>query len=196
MLEIKVFLALSAAALALLAYIPYLANLLKGRTMPHAFSWLVWAIISGVVFWAQFTGGAGIASFAVGITTGICVLIFFWALAKGDRKYSALDWVSLAGALLAIVLWIILKDPTASVILAVVIDTMAFIPTFTKAYRKPHEETILTFSLSGVKFFLVLISLEAVTLITALYPAYLVFANFVFVGMVVARRRSSPPKSR
>ena len=69
-------------------------------------------------------------------------------------------------------------------------DACGFIPTFRKAFHKPHEETLMEYALSVVKFTIALFALESFNLTTWLYPASLVLTNGLFVAMLLGRRRS------
>ncbi len=190
MFEYKTYLGILAVLLIFVAYVPYFINIFRNKTKPHAFSWLVWGILTGVVFAAQVEQKAGAGSWALGISTAGCFVIFIIALIKGDRQFVLLDWVSLAAALGIIVVWYFMKDPTLSVILAVLIDLFAFVPTYRKSYSKPFDETLWTYAISAIKFIIILLALEVYTLSTWLYPAYLVLANAGFVALLIIRRNN------
>jgi hypothetical protein len=90
----------------------------------------------GIAFAAQVVSRAGAGSWALGFSAAICIFIFALALIKGTRDFPLIDWIVLVGALIAIAIWYFTKDPTWSVILLVIIDTVAFIPTFRKAWQQ------------------------------------------------------------
>ena len=89
----------------------------------------------------------------------------------------------------ALVLWFVTNSPLASVILITIIDAFGFYPTVRKSYRKPQQETMITYVLSGLKYVIALFALQNYSVITYLYPASLVFMNFAFVGLLIVRRR-------
>ena len=175
-----------------IAYIPYFRDIFNGKTKPHAFTWLIWSLLTAIAFVAQVSDGGGIGSVILGITAVISFIIFLIALKVGKKNIVKVDWIFLFGALLAIVVWYITEDPFWSVILITVIDAVAFAPTFRKAYIDPYTETLSTFLLSGVKFIFVIVALEAYTTVTVLYPLSLVFANGLFVVLLIVRRKQLP----
>ena len=93
------------------------------------------------------------------------------------------------GAGIVLILWFGVQQPLLSIIMVVIIDALGFFPTFRKSFHKPHEETLITFMFSSLKFVIGLFALESYSLITWLYPTYLVFANGIFVLMLIIRRR-------
>jgi hypothetical protein len=61
--------------LSLAAYIPYIKDTLRGKTKPHAFTWLVATITAGIAFALQLYGGGGIGAWPMFIITIICVVV-------------------------------------------------------------------------------------------------------------------------
>ena len=57
----KIILGSLAGIIAIVSYIPYLKDVLKGKTKSHAFSWFVWAMLTGIGFAVQIFehGGVG-----------------------------------------------------------------------------------------------------------------------------------------
>ncbi len=175
--------------MALYSYIPYFRDIFAGKTKPHAFSWLVWFLLTAIGFLAQVSDDAGAGAWVTGFTAFISFFIFLAALKKGEKNITKLDWLFLGAALFAMVPWLIMDDPLISVILVTLIDALGFAPTFRKAYYKPYEETLITFLLSAIKFVIAIIALSNYSVVTVLYPLSLVIANGAFVIMLVIRRR-------
>ncbi|RJP43629.1 hypothetical protein C4587_02720 [Candidatus Parcubacteria bacterium] len=187
--EYKIFLGSLATVIAVAAYIPYFADIFRGRTKPHAFSWLVWGVITAIGFAAQFSEKGGAGTWVTGFSALVCFAIFSLALAKGDRRFVFFDWANLFGAGAAIFLWWFTGGPLLSVLLVILIDILGFLPTYRKAFFKPHEETAITFALNSLKFAVSIPALGAFTLVTLLYPSYLVLSNGLFVLFLLLRRR-------
>ena len=57
-------------------------------------------------------------------------------------------------------------------------------------WHKPQEETLSAFVLSAIKHFISLFAIRSYSLITTLYPAYLVIANILFISLLVSRRKA------
>ena len=189
MLEYKTILGIIAVIIALAGYVPYFRDIFRGKTKPHAFSWLVWASLTGIAFFGQIFDKGGAGAWVTGFTAVVSFAIFFLALKKGEKNITSSDKWSLFGAGVALVLWYLTSSPMGSVILITLIDALGFYPTFRKSYHKPHEETMLTFFLSGLKFVIAIIALQNYSVVTYLYPASLVLMNFIFVGLLIVRRR-------
>ncbi|RJQ28799.1 hypothetical protein C4571_02800 [Candidatus Parcubacteria bacterium] len=185
----KILLGSIATVVAFIAYVPYFINIFRGKTKPHAFSWLVWGVITSIGFFAQVAEQGGAGSWVTGFSALVCFLIFFLALAKGDRHFVLFDWANLFGAGIAILLWLVTGEPLFSVILVIIIDILGFLPTYRKGFYKPHEETATTFALNSLKFAISIPALEAFTLVTLLYPSYLVLSNGAFMLFLLVRRK-------
>lgn len=189
-MDYKVFLGLAAAVIGLAAYAYYFRSILSGKTKPHVFTWLVWSLIMAVVFAAQVQSGAGPGAWVTGITALCTFVVAASALKNATKDIRPFDWFCFAGALFGVVLWIATKNALLAVITVTIVDAIAFLPTFRKAYHKPFEENAAAFALNSLKFVFGLAALENYALTTWLYPASLVLTNGVFTIMLLIRRRA------
>lgn len=185
---IKQVLALFAIILSIISYIPYIRDIIKGKTKPHAFTWLIWTILGIVGFSAQISDNAGPGAYMnlVNIFVGIYIL---FAGFKYRSNIVKSDYISLIMALLTIPLWLITKNPLWSVLLILIIDIFAFIPTIRKSFMNPYSETAETYFINSLKHLLSISALTRYTLITSLYPSYLVSVNFLFLVFLMTRRK-------
>ncbi len=173
-----------------IAYLPYLRDIVSGKTVPHAFSWLIWALLTGIGFWAQVTGDGGPGAWSTGITSASCFTIFMFALFRGERNIAPFDWACLIVGLAGIPIWLITDTPLWSVLLITGVDLIAFLPTYRKTFLKPSEETLLTYNLSSLKFILGIMALRSFSVVTVLFPASIVLTNSTFVALVYWRRQN------
>jgi chromate transport protein ChrA len=176
------------AVVALVAYPPYLKSVLQQRTKPHVFSWVIWTLLTWIAFAIQVASGAGPGAWATGLTAFCTTIIAIVSLRHGEKNITRSDWATFIAGLLAIPLWILTKDPTASAILVTVIDCFGFYPTFRKSWHKPQEEFVITHFLSLIKHALSIFALTIVNIPTAFYPIALLIMNILLVAMIVWRR--------
>lgn len=178
-----------AIIIALAGYIPYIRDCIKGKNRPHVISWFIWALVSFIAFGIQLLNHGGAGSYINLFMGIICTTIFFFGLKNGTKDITKVDWVAFILAMIAIVLWLIVKQPLLSIILVIFIDIMSFLPTMLKGWRNPYTETALTYGLSGVKNALSIYALGTYSLVNVMYPAYSLIANLFFVGLLIFRKR-------
>ena len=188
-LEQKAILGTIAIIVAVVSYLPYFRDIFAGKTKPHAFTWLVWAVLNGIAFAGQIHDKGGAGTWAVGFTTLATFSIFLMALVKGEKDIRRFDWLCLGSAVLSLIPWIITNEPLLSVILITIIDIFGFLPTVRKSIRKPHQETLTTYALSTLKYGLVVVALQNYTLVTVLFPLSIAILNGLFVLLLLIRRR-------
>jgi hypothetical protein len=189
MMYYKDLLGYLATAIALAGYIPYFRDIFRNKTKPHAFSWLVWAVLTGIAFAAQVVGGGGAGAWVTGFSAFVCFTVFLLALKKGQKTFSRFDWISLLSAFGALLLWVLTNNPVLSVLLVTAIDAIGFLPTFRKGYHNPFEETVSTFLLSSVKWVFAIFALNTFSILTWFYPASLILMNGLFVVLLLVRRK-------
>jgi len=179
----------TAAIVGVIYYIPYVHDVLKGGTKPHAFSWFLWSVLGWIAFAAQIIKGGGPGSWATGAATTCASIVFFFSLVKGEKMFPFFDWISLIGAILALILWRITRDPTLAVVLITTADAIAYFPTFRKTFWKPFEEHLTFYALGALTYGLALLALETYSLATWLFPTEILIMDSLFVGMGLIRRR-------
>lgn len=188
-MELKEFFGLTGTVAAFISFVVYLRAILGNKIKPHPFTWLVFAILTAIIFLGQISDNAGPGSWATAVSFLVYFTIFFLSLTKKNKNIVFFDWVSLISAVIIIILYITTKDALASTVLASICLALGFIPTFRKSYMKPKEENMSLFFLSGVKYTFALVALENVSLITALYPIVDIILDVLLVSMLVIRRK-------
>ena len=171
----------------------YIRDIWQGTIKPHPFSWFGWALLDVIIFSAQVVKGGGAGSWVAGFAAVVNVGIAIASLRRGEKRITWSDWLCFIGALVGIALWILTKEPLPAVILASVVNFVAFVPTFRKAYLRPTEESLNIFIFDIVKFVLSIVALEALNPTTALFPAVSAISNVIFVTMVMLRRKQLRP---
>lgn len=187
--DYKTLLGITATILGFIGYFPYVRDTLRGTTRPHTFSWFVWGTMEAIAFFAQMAKGAGAGAWATGASAIIAFFIAGVAFTHKNKQIRPFDWITLSGAIIGIVLWRIAHNPLLAIISVTIADALGFIPTFRKAYHKPHEETVMEYVFSVIKWIVSLPALGAFNVTTMLYPLSLIFTNGVFVTMALIRRK-------
>ena len=182
---------LSAAAIVLtfVMFVPYILSIKNGRTKPHVFSWVIWALATFVVFLAQLAGHGGYGAWPIGVSGLITGYIAVLAYRRhSDRAVTRADWVFLVIALAALPCWLLTSNPLWAVVILTGVDLAGFGPTFRSAYLRPYDERIGFYSLGVVRNVLAISALEQYSITTVLFPAAVGVACLVFVTMVACRR--------
>lgn len=173
--------ALVAASISFIAYPVYIVSIFRGKTVPHPFTWISLALLTGVtlfMFWASGGEDAGLMM-AWDLVGTICIAglsLFFWR--KMDRNFDFSDKVTFSGALLGIGVYVIIKDPFFSLIVSLTVEALSIIPTIRKAYRHPEEESLFAWTLG-----LVGDSVNMMAIRTVVDTVY-VFTAFFMDGLV------------
>lgn len=188
--EIKLLFSLVAIALTFIAFVPYIAAIIKGNARPHVFSWVIWGMTTTIVFFAQREAHGGIGAWPIGISGSITIVIAMLAFnQRADISITALDWLFFIVALASLCFWYFTDEPLWTVILLTTVDLLGFGPTIRKAYHQPYQESLSFFSMFMLRNICALLALEQYSVTTALFPAAVAAACVLLLGMIVYRRR-------
>lgn len=178
-----------AAGLHLYSFLPYFSGIFKRTVKPHAFTWLIWSLLSGITFAAQIVEHAGAGAWLTGVNSLACLITAMLAFKFGTKSITRSDWFALSCGLMAIPVWKMTHDPLWSVIIVCVIDAIAFWPTARKSWHAPFDEALQAYWISGLAALISIAAMEEMTLVSILYPVCISVLNFSFVVMDVMRRR-------
>lgn len=185
----KETIAIIAVLLAIAGNIPYLVDILKGRVKPHAYTWFVWSVVSGIIFFGQLSKGAGVGVLPTAASEIFTITIFLLSLKYGFKHITKVDTFFLFLALAGLIPWLLTNDPTVSVIIAVSIDLIAFIPTIRKTWLEPKTETPILFGMNVARHTLALFSLQAYNIATTLHSVVMIITNSLMTLLILRKKK-------
>lgn len=189
----KPTIAIIAAILAIIGNVSYLKDVFKEKVHPHPYTWFIWSIVSMTTFFGGLAKGAGIGALPTGIAEGFTIIIFLFSLKylfQGKAGHiRMIDNYFLAIALLGLIPWALTKDPTISVIIVVLIDIVAFMPTLRKTWKHPDTEQPLLYKMNVGRHILTLFSLGSYNIATTFHSIAMICTNTVMTWFILGRRK-------
>ncbi len=163
---------------AIIRYIEYFRALYNRTARPHVFSWFNWALIVGIAAAAQFQAGGGPSVWIMVMVAAMCFIVSIIALFIGEKNITKSDWATFIGVLVIIPIWQASKDPMLTFALLFVIDALSYWPTWRKMWADPWSEPAMGFFWSGLRYFCALCAVPDPSLITLIYPFWLMAADW------------------
>jgi hypothetical protein len=189
----KEIISLIAIGLTLVAYVSYCRDIIKGKTHPHIYSWILWGVLTALIAALQIKGGAGPSAW-ITIVAGLqCLIVVGLSLKHGKKDITLSDTLVAILSLVAMCFWLFGDQPMVSIVLAVIADLLAFIPTVRKSWNKPYSETLSLYATNTVRFVLAVIAVQEYSFLAILWPASWAVANGLFALMLVERRKKIKP---
>lgn len=185
----KESIAIIAALLAIVGNIPYLKDIISKKIQPHPYTWFVWSIVSLITFFGQITKGAGIGALPTAASEIFTIIIFIYSLRYGFKDIKKIDTFFLILALLGIIPWIFLRDPTISIIIAVCIDLIAFVPTIRKTWKYPKTENPILYGMNVLRHILALFSMQTYNVATTLHSIAMIVTNSFMTIILLSRKK-------
>lgn len=180
--------AVVAGLLAIVAAIPYIIDIIKGKTKPNIASWLTWTLLLLIGTAGAFAAHEVRSAL---LTTGDLVgtgLILLLGVKYGIAEFSKFDFFCQAGALLGLVLWFVFNSPTIGIVAVIAVDLLGSLPTLRHSWKNPKEETWQTFVIVSLASVITLITLTNFNVASLAYPGYLLVINLSFASVVIYRR--------
>ncbi len=187
---IKQVMSFVAVVMTFVSYVPYYRDILRNKTHPHIYSWSLWCLLTILIVALQIKGGAGLATYTTAAAGLLCFGVVILSFKNGRKDITLSDTIVAILGLVAIGCWLIVDQPIVSMILVVIADLLAFVPTVRKSWHKPQTETLSLYITNTLRFLLALMAIKEYTILSSLWPASWVIANGLFSIMLIYRRKN------
>lgn len=179
--------------MSILAYFVYVYSIYKGKSKPHIYSWFSWFIVILIGGLAQHQVDESGSSSMVLYVTAFCYLtIALYACFMKNKNITRNDTYIFAGALCAIPMWLLTKNPLWALFILMIIDVLCFCPTIRKTYHKPYSEDLAAYSFAALSYTFMIFAVVAPTMESIIYPIFLASLEFSFVLFVLIIRFYRP----
>lgn len=181
-----------------IGYAVYLVQMRLTRVLPHPLSWFLWGSTTLVTFCIQTSRAAGPGSWMMAITAMMCLMLFFYSWHKGGRlSHSKDDWIFFTGGLFVLAWYAATvyqgTDPTYAAIVATIADLIAYLPTISKAWSRPYDDSATSFSFNSLKFLPSIVALGPYSTATHLLAVALLIMNALMAVLLLVRRSIVAP---
>src|SRR3989344_2012063 len=162
----------------------YISRTLKGVTKPNRVSYFIWALAPMIAFPAARSDGAGWAALPIFMSGFIPLLIFLASFVNKSAywKLGRFDYACGVISIVALVVWGMTGNPALAVLLAIVSDTLASLPTVIKSWRFPETEYWSGYAGAVVGAASAFFVVESFTFTVVAFPIYLI----VVCGIILA----------
>ena len=167
--------AVASLGLSLIANIPYVFEIVKGKARPERISWLLWTIL-GVTYYLTALFEDGATFFTFGELIGP-VIILLLSLKSGVGGRSRFDKYSLALASIAFGLLFVVDGVLISLALALFVDAIGIVLTMRKLLADPASESKSFWGIAFVSSVLAVLSLNNYTVETMAFPVYVIIVS-------------------
>jgi len=169
----------------------YIWDTIKGKTKPNRVSWSLWALAPIIATFAALSAHADVWATTRVFLSGFMPLLIFIASffnKKSFWKITFFDAICGVFSFLAIIVWLLMGSAQWAILLAVIADGFASLPTMVKGWKHPETETGLTFALGFIAVLLVLPSIPVWDIQNSAFQIYLLIVNAFLVFAIYGRR--------
>lgn len=189
---IKIVASAFAVGISLVAYVPYLIDMFRGKNRPHLYNWISTVIITAIVAYIQVIGGAGVGAMPTLIGVVVDAVILFYCFKFGTKDIVFMDKVCLALTLVGVTVYVLFNhDPVLSLAVLTGAEIISFVPTYRKTRNDPYSESLPSYYFLMVKLCLILVALQTYNLLTVSYSASWLLVFVIFLTSVYFWRKKA-----
>lgn len=180
---IKIIASTIATGIAVIAYIPYIVDMFKGKNKPHLYTWISIFLITAIVAYIQLTSGSGVGAIPIILGVFVDAIILFYCFRFGTKDVVFIDKVCLAISIVGVISYpILITRPIISLTIVTVAEIISFVPTVRKTRNEPYSESLTSYYLIMVKLILILMALQKYNLLTVSYSVLWLVVFVLFLS--------------
>jgi hypothetical protein len=170
----------------------YARDTVRGNTQPNRVTWMLWALAPLIAFAAEVSQGVGLNS-VLALTVGLGPLMVVVASFLDTKAYARVTPFDAACGVLSLVAlgaWAATGRGNVAILLSILADFLAAVPTIHKAYRRPHTEHAAAFlsGVAGAAITLLTIKPEDWSFASVAFPAYILLDSALIASLILLPR--------
>lgn len=187
------YLVVLGAVIQLIGVLSYIRGTLRGVTKPNRVTWLLWGVIPIIATGAAVSDGVRWAVLPVFMAGLGPLLVFAFSFVNQHAywKLGRLDYVCGLFSVAAIVLWVLTRDAAVAIILSIIADALAAIPTLVKSWHEPETENLGPYVAGFTSQLTAIAAFKLFTFSEMAFPFYLLIVNAALILVIKIASRSS-----
>lgn len=171
---------------------PYIRDILRGRTVPHRTSWVIFAALAAIATGSQIRVGASSGAWmTAGAALGFSIVSFL-SIRRGVGGFERSDALTLGIVIAGMVAWLLTNEAIVALVATITVEVAAIVLTVRKAFIDPWSETLSTWVLDALAGLTAICAVAAFNFSKLLYPVHHLVANLaVALSIVCGRARRS-----
>jgi len=185
-LDISFTLGIIAGVISALAYLIYFRSILKGESKPSRVTWWIWTFMGAILAASYYASGARDTIWAPIVEFVGPLLTAILAIKYGEGGIeSKTDVFCFVGGVLSILIWVIFDAPIVTLVMNLLIDGFAIIPTIKKSYERPDGENVWAWLGTAIGDGVNIFASEKLVFAILVYPIWMFLVDMVVIGAIL-----------
>ena len=180
-------------AISIGSFIPYIRAIIKGLVQPNKITWLLWSIAPMIAFVASvFATGFHLGQITVFVAGFLPMIIFATTFINKNAHWEirAFDLLCGAASVITLIIWYLTKNPNVAIVLSILSDGMAALPTVIKAYKYPESEVVFPYASGIFSSGISLFTFPKISFANMAFPVYLVVLNIILTIILITKKKN------
>ncbi len=179
-----------AGLLSFSAYLLYIKSMVWGQCRPNRMTWLTLTAIGfGVAISYYASGARQTIWIALAYFIGPLMISIF-SFKYGEGGWGKLEKLCLLGVVISLLLWWVFKSALVALVVNLLIDFFALIPTIAKSISRPKGEDRVAWAVVVVASFINLFALEQWIFSLVIFPLYLIITDTFITTLLFWPRKN------
>lgn len=186
-MEIKELFSVVSGLIMAAAFIPYGLSIFRGmnKALPRKSSWIIWSaaeIITLVGMLAKHSANGQIIASATGNLVIVALVLKY-----GEAGWEWLDKACLAGAGVAIILWMVFEDANFGIAMSILVILIGSFPTWKSVWKNSKNEDNLSWVMFWSSCIFAIMAVPRLTVADVLQPVAYAITNTTMMFLMFIR---------
>lgn len=171
------------------AFIPYIRDVVRGKTKPSRSTWIIWSILALILTASYYSVGARDTIWAsIGFTLGQ-IAVALVSIRYGVGGWTFFDRICFIGAASGLAAWAVSGSALTGLLSAMAVDFIGALPTIKKLYLEPGSESQTSWLIFSAGNILNVAAIDKWSLEIALFPVYFLIVNGIIFALSLRRTK-------
>ena len=181
---------IAAGVVSLVAFIPYIASILRGKTKPSRATWLILSLTAAITLASYREAVNGTAIWVARGYVIATIVVFLLSIKRGVGGWEGFDQLAFGGCAATLGLWAMSNSAELALFAILATDLVGLLPTMRKTLHNPETENSLAWILSFAASLLSLLIVDGWSFLNFAYPAYLTISSGTIAALSLRKNRT------
>ena len=182
-------LGLSAVILQVGGFLPYIRDILIGKTKPERASFWIFSLLTSVSLVVQLSDKISWATALLATSLLTLLTIATLSIKYGYGSFHMRDTLSVLFAIMGVILWQLTSQPLIAVSIVILIDLSGVWLILLKVWEAPQTETLFAWAAGALAATFATIAAQSLDPVQIGFIGYSAIANWLIVILIIYRRK-------
>lgn len=168
----------------------YIRTIFVSGTRPNLVSWFIWMLAPFIGTFLALKAGAGFSVLGIFMSGFTPLLVIIFCLIKKNAfwKINSFDIICGLFSIISLIIYVLTKNLSISILFAIVSDGLAAVPTIIKSWKSPESESASVYLGGIINNILALLIIKNWIFSIYSFNIYFILLNIIIISSIYRKK--------